>query len=317
MAEFIPDVSEISVGFYDPLPDSPPDLIEGVLPQQGQLLISGETNVGKSLLGIEMCSALSTGTPLWGQLLPAKPLGKIVFCLAEHYPEVLQRLCRKTGLPMSDQVRLIGPQQMGVGKHLVVNGLPQRKTIDRLLKWCEGAEFIVFDPLTAFIAGAADTENASVPMRACLDQMGYIAQSSGAASLILHHMGKPYVDKEGGEHHRKAYASRGSSGIEDAATSIFYLLRAEGSSNMFWLNKRKYKGDAPERHVLQRDPDTLRHTLSGGPRPTVDARRQRFRRAVALAQLDNPDVPKTQIIKVLSAAEEIHWNTGFNYMKDV
>ena len=312
MADLLP----VGVGFKDPLPDTPPDVLEGLLPEQGQLLITGETNVGKSLLAIEVCSSLSTGTPLWGQIQPSKTLPNIKYILAEHFAGVIQRLFRKTGLQMHDNVRLIAPEHLGVGKQLVINGLPQKQTIDKLSKWCEGADFVVFDPLAAFVAGAAETENASVPMRTCLDMMGLIAGRSGAASLILHHLGKPYVDKEGGEHHRKAYASRGSSGIEDAATNIFYLLRAEGSSSMFHLNKRKYKGDAPERHTLQRDPDTLTHTLCTGPRPTVDGKRQAFKRKLLVLQMDHPEVPFTKLVEILASAEGVGRSTAFTYIKE-
>lgn len=258
----IPSLEEIAVPITAPIEEGPGDLIPGLVPKAGQLVIAGETNVGKSLIALEVVSSLTTGLPLWGdkRLTPTDTVNKVIYLLGEHYNEIIQRLWRKTGLPMSENVWLLGPQQLAGDKWLISSGKANLPALEKLKKWCEGAGLIVFDPLAAFIAGV-DVENDNTQMRAVLDQMSLIAGNSGAASLILAHQGKPMQDKFGGEHSRKKYAIRGASAIEDAATNIFYMNHIE-KTRVYQLINRKYKGVAPDCFELLRSEETLTHTRS-------------------------------------------------------
>lgn len=258
----IPSLEELAVPITGPIHEGPPDLINGFLPKAGQLVIAGETNVGKSLIALEVCSSLTTGRPLWGdkRLTPTETVHKIVYLLGEHYNEIIQRLWRKTGLPMSENVWLLGPQQLAGDKWLISSGKANQSALEKFKKWTEGAGLIVFDPLAAFVAGV-DVENDNTQMRAVLDQMSLIAGYSGAASLILAHQGKPMQDKFGGEHSRKKYAIRGASAIEDAATNIFYMNHIVGT-RVYQIVNRKYKGTAPDVYELLRNEETLTHTRS-------------------------------------------------------
>jgi len=302
----VPQLEEIAVLITGDIEDQDPDIIPGLLPKGGQLVIAGETEVGKSLVALEIASSLSTGTPLWGELdlTPMLTADKILYVLGEHYNEVIQRLWRKTQLPMTDSVWLIGPEQLQGDKWLISGGRANQVALAKFQSWAEGADLIVFDPLAAFIIGS-DAENDNVQMRHLLDQMSLVSQSTGAACLVLAHQGKPQVDKLGQEHSRKKYAIRGASAIEDAATNIFYMSRAEGGDDAnkgykgFVLTKRKYKGDAPAEFRLIRDPETLTHTLTGN-RGFSDISKLTTQAAYGRLRSRFPDMPQEVVLESIS-----------------
>lgn len=296
------------------------ELIPGLLPLKGQLVIAGETNIGKSLSALEITSSLITGEPLWGELTPNKTVNKVLYCLGEHYAEIIMRLAKLTKLPFTDQVIIVGPEQLLWDKWLVSHGTINLQSFNKLDKWLEGVGLVVFDPLAAFISGEA-AENDNVQMRLVLQTMNDLAHKAGASCLVLAHQGKPIIDKFGEEHSRKSYAIRGASAVEDAATNIFYLGRAEGSSGaaqrndmeIYSLKKRKYKGSAPDEYRLLRDSSTLCHTLLGN-RPFVEVHRIATQAKVGKLQAAFPNMPFDEVIRAVAVMNDQSVTTIKRYL---
>ena len=318
-----PSIEEIGTRLIDPVKEGPPDIIPGILPRQGQCLVAGETNVGKSLIALEICSSLITGEPLWGEITPTIKAKKILYVLGEHYNEVIQRLWAHTGLPMTDQVWLAGPEQLGYDKWLVTKAGMNTIGIDKLTKLAENADLIVFDPLAAFVSGA-DSENDNVQMRLVLDSMSVVSQRTGASALILAHQGKPSIGQGGQEVVRKSYAIRGASAVEDAATNIFYLNKADGGSGaaadtkdskVYTLRCRKYKGVAQEEYKLMRDSATLRHTMLGS-RPFVEVRKIESQAKLSRLMMAYPDMKTSEVVKIMAAMEGVSEMTIRRYLAD-
>jgi len=253
---------DVSVSFSDPLPDSPKDLIDGLIPSKGAVGIIGQTNTGKSLVTLEICASLVTGYPLWGQLTPNKVLNKIVYLLGEHTATTLMELYQLSQLPKTDKLRLIGPERLQEppGKMLVSNGIQRQAAIDRLNKWCDGADLIVFDPLNSFVAGA-DIENDNTAMRQCIAAMQFVAETQGAACVILGHTGKPSYDQFGSQIQKNSYLTRGASAIEDALTHIHYLSLAAPKDSIFELEVRKFKGKILNDGKFRLQRNNLKHKL--------------------------------------------------------
>ena len=295
-----PSLEELAVRLTDPVKPGPPDLIPGFLPKHGQLVVSGQTDVGKSLLSLECISSLVTGKPLWGALKPTTVVKKVLYVLGEHYNEVIQRLWDRTKLPMSDNVWLLGPEALSLDKYLVTQGKPNQAVVEKFKMWADRCDLIVFDPLTAFITGSGEAENDSVQMRLLLDLMGIVTQSSGASCLILAHHGKPMIDKFGDEHKRKSYATRGSSGIEDAATNIFYM-ESGPATNTFDLVCRKYKGDAPGIYRLLRDEKTLTHALISTEESINELQKREVQNKLDRIQSAKPDYSRNTCIELVAA----------------
>ena len=308
----IPSLAEVAVSITAPIEPGPADIIPGLLPRRGQLVIAGETNVGKSLLALEIASCLSTGEPLWGELEPAFRAKRILYVLGEHYREVIQRLWQHTRLPMSSEVYIIGPEELMYDKWLVSRGQPNVLAVKKFQRWCEKVDLIIFDPLASFVNGF-DTENDNIAMRLVLDTMSLIAQTTGAACLVLAHQGKPTVDFTGREHSRKSYAIRGASAIEDAATNIFYMGKSDTggkSASVYELKCRKYKGLAPDEYRLLRDPATLRHTLLGH-KPLSDVLRSETQAKVSRIQIGSPMIDFRTAVKLVADMEGVALDTMY------
>ena len=268
---------------YDPLPTETPELIPGLLPESGAMAIVAETNVGKSLVLCEIGSALLTGELLWDSIRPNRTVEKIVYVLGEHTAAVIQGLFHRTQLPHAGEFRLVDPAGLHPYKALVVNGQQQLLAIDQMLRLTEGAGLITFDPLAGFVQGN-NAENDNSSMRTLIDIMSFIAEKHKAACLIAAHQGKPRMDDSGQEIRRTVYATRGASAVEDSLTTIFYMKRSlavkqqQHAGERFELIARKRKGIAEtEVFKLQRDPNTLRHSLlnptsTRSSAPTVEER---------------------------------------------
>ena len=313
-------LEHVAVPLISPITPGPTDVISGLIPKKGQVLISGETNVGKSLIALEICSSLVTMQPLWGEIEPNEQLKRIVYVLGEHYNEVIQRLWQLTGLPMTDQVWLLGPDKLGSDKWLVHSGRPNSGAIDKFKGWVEGADLVVFAPLSAFLCGS-DVENDNSQMRLLLDIMSGITQSAGASCLILAHQGKPSMDRFGQEHHRMTYAIRGASAIEDAATNIFYMhkhsdIQQEGGSNpnLFRLKCRKYKGIAPDFYYLLRNEETKVHRLINSNRPNSDLKKAKVIGRVTELQIEN-SLTLTKAVEAAASEFNIGDRMVWRYLK--
>lgn len=322
MSEYrIPPLDEIGIPITKAIEEGPPDIFPGLLPRKGEVVIAGETNVGKSLLALEICSSLITGVPLWGELKPTKQAKRILYILGEHYDDVIRRLWQVTKLPMTEQVLILGPEQLGYDRALVNRGQVNPAIKEKFSFWARGCDVIVFDPLAAFVIGI-DVENDNIQMRQVLQCITDVAAENNAVAIVLAHMGKPMMDKFGQEHARKSYAIRGASGIEDAATNIFYLGKADGASvaaqkadeKVFVLRCRKYKGLAPEEYRLMRNPHTLTHTLLGS-RPFTEVRKIDTQAKIGRLQLALPELRMPEIIRIVAASENISESSVRRYLE--
>lgn len=297
---------------YDPLPTETPELITGLLPENGAAAIVSETNQGKSLLLCEIGSSLLTGTPLWGHIKPNRVLGRVVYVLGEHTAATIQGLFHHTGLPHDGDFRLIGPELLHPHKSLVVNGQQQLTAIDMMLRHTEGAGLIIFDPLSGFVQGSG-AENDNSSMRTLIDVMSYVAERQKAACLIAAHQGKPKIDESGQEVRRTVYATRGASAVEDSLTTIFYLrkstlVKQQGhQGERFELLARKRKGvTVTDVFKLQRDPETLRHTLlNPSAKLVVPTIEEKFALASKVQRLleSNPKFDVDTAIQLVADAE--------------
>ena len=320
----IPRLEDIAVRLIDTPETIEPDIIDGLLPRKGALVIAGETNIGKTLLALEVCSSLSSGEPLWGQLQPRMQAKKILYVLAEHYAGIVQNLWRVTKLPMTDTTFLLAPEHMsklgdGNGQFLVVRGNRNQSAIEALKFWAQGCDLIVFDPLAAMINGV-DAENDNLQMRMLLNVITDIAIENGAACIVLAHQGKPMMDQKGQEQRRKSYAIRGASAIEDAATNIFYFgaagtMEIEGTTlRAYELTLRKYKGIAPESYSLYRDKTTLVHGLAKTSGPFVTARKADLRAKIQRIQEYHRKFDYDTALSIVAVCEGISVTTAKRWL---
>ena len=315
-----PPLDEVSASIYDDLPAEPPDLIPGVLPSSGTAGIVGETNVGKSLLALEIASSLVTGSPLWGMIEPNKTVSKVVYFLGEHTKRTIQELYHITELPKEGNIRLIGPEDLakGLGKGVVINGILQQKVIDWFSELAKDAGLVIFDPLSAFVQGH-DAENDNTIMRTLVGSLSLVGERNGESTLILAHMGKPRIDQNGQAHQRTSYAMRGASAQEDALTHVFYFRRntmVDQQQATYELTSRKFKGQSDRGKIhLLRDPKTYRHSFLNGDRPVVQAKKINTVNRMAQLAMEHPEWTKTDLVDKIASEQRIGSRTVWNHLK--
>ena len=270
--------------------------------------IVGETSIGKSLIALEICSSLITGEPLWGMVKPNRLCKKILYVLGEHRNRKILELVKKTRLPMTDSVLLLGPDNLKGDKNLIVSGVPNQRVIDNFRRWFQGMDLVVFDPLSSFIAGA-DTENDSIQMRLLVETMNNVCMSGGASFIVLAHKGKPTIDQYGKEHKRHSYATRGASGTEDAFTNIFYMNKADSGLHDYEMLQRKFKGEAPPSFHLRRNKDTLVHTLIGDTSSYAEELKSDARTKVSNLKYDHPTLDDASVHRYVASVMNIPLQT--------
>ena len=224
-----------------PLTVQGPAIIPGLLKRHGLHLLVGEHEVGKSLAALEICQAALTGDPLWGALPVAQPIEKVTYILGEHDADQIKELWHLAELTVQPETFfIVGPEFRQVLVQRGVTNSPARTAYQAATT---GSGLIVFDPLSAFAAGA-EGENDNLGMREVINVMGDIARPSQAAVLILHHMGKPMMNPRTGQYvHPPNYASRGASSIEDATIGCFYMTANERGEYHFQRNRFKAEYD--------------------------------------------------------------------------
>lgn len=245
------------------LPPDPPELLPNLLLAAGCNGIIGQKEVGKSLVSLELQYSLVTGEPLWNFITPTRTIEKSVHIVGEHSSSILMGLYHRMGLAKTGRIKLFGPDHIGPFKLIMSNGSRREEAVSRYKKMVEGAGLVVFDPIASFVSGEG-SENDNAQMRHLIDSLTEIANSTGAACLVLGHQGKPtYVD--GKMMKKSLYATRGASSIEDALVSTFYLDKERGvtidNKEVFMLRQIHYKGSQGGSFKLLRDKKTCRHTV--------------------------------------------------------
>ena len=285
----------------------PAETIPGLLPTTGQLILAGDTNVGKTLVALEIASAVLTGGLLWGAL-PVRKGEKVLYVLAEHHTSTLQGLWEKTGLPTPPRsLWVVGPHEFS-DHHVLVRGVPQFLVLQQMQAWATECALVVFDPLAAFVRGE-NVENDNAQMRLVVDSLTGVAERAGAACVILAHSGKPSRGEHGERIQRGEYRIRGASAIEDAASAVFYM--EHGTGGVFTLRRRKYKGaQEPRTYALARDPETLRHTLVSGRPATHDKQTQFLEKLQKMTEtMLRPDA-----MRLLCSLEGVSESTAYRWV---
>lgn len=199
----------------------PPILVNGILPAGGGLILAGESEVGKSLMRVEMSILLAIGMPVFGMVSPG-PQTILVFqqensLVQEQFRA--KQIMKGHGIDeatMPDTIHY-APRQMGTSL--------REKTF---VKFCKdhieetGATVVFWDPLVSY---HNERENDNVRMRGVLDRITWLNRETGAASAIIHHFGQP---GKKGEEIPLRYRMRGASSIRDWADTIL-TLRSTGT----------------------------------------------------------------------------------------
>lgn len=201
----------------------PPILVNGVLPAGGGMIIAGESEVGKSLMRVEMSILLALGWPVYGMVSPG-PQTILVF---QQENSLVQEQFRAKQIMKGHGIdEATMPDSIHYAPRVMNTSLREKTFV----KFCKdeiekfGATVVFWDPLVSY---HNERENDNVRMRGVLDRITYLNRETGASSIIAHHFGQP---GKKGEEISLRYRMRGASSIRDWADTIM-TLRSTGTED--------------------------------------------------------------------------------------
>ena len=177
----------------------------------GALVAPGAT--GKSFWALEAAMSVACGVP-GGDLLELKPkhTGPVVYFAGEDPEAVLIRRVHAVGKYLDPLAREVIAENLIVepivGKRL---NIMNESHLRRLVEYCDGARLIVIDTLSRI---HNLDENSNGDMARLIATLEYVAASTGAAVLYLHHVSKGSARAEQIDQQQ---AARGASALIDNA----------------------------------------------------------------------------------------------------
>lgn len=235
----------------------------------GQLLLVGQSGVGKSSLTVQAAMTWALGLPFFG-IKPARPLKSLYIQaendegdMAEIVQGVMSYVVAKCGMPQDEALRLLNDNlefvrvTAAAGEEFgaVVRDLVRERSVD-----------LVFgDPLLSFVGD--DISQQSVASRFLRGVLNPIAFEHGFAWVWSHHTGKPQSDSKSRAHWNAndyAYIGLGSSELTNWARAIAVLqtTKEEGTFKLL-LAKRGTRAGVVDEHRLPATSLVLQHAEAG------------------------------------------------------
>jgi hypothetical protein len=185
----------------------------------GALVAPGAT--GKSFWVLEATMSIAC-TVAGGDLIKLNPTrpGRVVYLAAEDPEPALIRRIHAIGGHLNEQAR------ESIAKNLVVEPIMGKrldvmdnKHLDRIIEYCTGARLIVLDTLSRI---HTLDENSNGAMAKLISTLEYVAASTGASVLFLHHVSKGSA-REGQTDQQQA--ARGASALIDNSRWCGYVAK--------------------------------------------------------------------------------------------
>ena len=186
--------------FDDVMALQPPEwLIEDILPVQGQAVLYGPSNSGKSFVALDWALSIATGQSWQGHEVKQGP---VVYVVAEGGPGIKQRAAawvQARGCHKPDRVFFVRePVQLLNAEHLT--DLTKQIAVAKVKPG-----LVVFDTLARCFVGGE--ENSALDVGRLVEMCSKLQRNTGSAVLLVHHTGR------NGGHERGSTALRGAADV--------------------------------------------------------------------------------------------------------
>jgi hypothetical protein len=225
----------------------------------GRTLIYGPKGSFKSYLAQSLCFALAAGKDWFG--FPVTKKFRTVYIQAEVSPYFMQERTRAVQPLLWPEVE----DTMGVYTSRGFQ-LSKKKDWVEMADACDdfGADFVVLDPISLFVAG---TMNDEAMVGALTKGFDFVFEQLGISFGLIHHSGKSWF--QGGEEvDRDVDALRGSSILANWADTIIQLRRVrtnlDSTVEMSWQRTRNAK--EPPKKLLRLGDDGILRLSENDPR---------------------------------------------------
>jgi len=205
-------------------------LVDGLLPEEGVCVISGEPKATKTWAAMDLAVALASATPAFGEYA-AKGRRKVaLFQVEDSKRSVKTRLRVLTGMrslrgdDLRGWMRVICRGQINLQNHAEAVEIAESVKAD-------GIGLLVLDPLRDLHSG---DENDSTAMKKVMDELRWLREELKCAVLFVHHSGKSSKDTDG---RRPGQKMRGSGAVHGAVDAGIYMQDTKTDLQTFWTNK--------------------------------------------------------------------------------
>lgn len=266
---------ESLVSLYADEVQEPPYLIDGILPKGALTLLVGPPKSGKTFVGLELCLAVISGQPLFGneKWICEKP-GSVLYVVEENSRYALTSRLKKMGFTddMSSRFALMHLQTVRLDESESADEL--RRDINRLQP-----DLVVLDPFANF---HLQDENSSQGVQKVLQAITRMSQGvPDTTFVVVHHTGK------NGER------SRGSSAIWGRMDLQFLVQPVEedrADKVVVRVSGREVDPNLINSINLELDSSTLHHIQTGAFESNITLKVDHSSlMASILTQLEEPD----------------------------
>lgn len=207
-------------------------------------VVFASTDVGKTTLSLNLSLMLATGGS-FAPLVEAKEGGRRVLYIDGESRKVrLQADITRMLRDWNDGKTTLVDQNFHLACDTTVNGDQLDLTKHNHLKWLQEKaaqikpDLIILDTMVSLFSLSNENDNSEVA-RKVMKPLAKLASDTGAAVLLLHHIGKLSEDSQAST---RAYRGRGASAIGAAARMVLLLKQDPNDQDLVSLSCAKVKG---------------------------------------------------------------------------
>lgn len=203
-----------------PIDEVPNIVARGLLVQQGNMMITGESEAGKSLLSLQLAIHLAKGVEFFG--FQIKEPQRVLIIQKENptsaVQQRLQRMCQGMGISTVKNLFVV--------ENSFKANLNQPRDMARIKERIESvrAQVVILDPLSSY---HMINENDNIQMRQTLDKLTDLSREVDCTWIVVHHEGKPGESKD----KLSRWRFRGASSIRDWCDTMIGLIIKENKED--------------------------------------------------------------------------------------
>ena len=207
--------------------EAPNELVEGLMTIGGMAVLYGDSNSGKTFFALSLAAHIASGQEFFGRQIDP---GLVVYLASESPGSIrsrMQAIKKEFGCTLENLAMVPVPLNFYANQGDAQDVIELVKTVEQLKG--SPVRLIIGDTLARMSAGA--NENSGEDMGPVMARFDAVAQTTGAAMLIIHHNGKD-----------QAKGARGWSGIRAHIDTEIEVVEKDGIRSATITKQRELSG---------------------------------------------------------------------------
>lgn len=296
------EIQEPGVLLSEIEPETVQWLWESRVPQCKLTVLDGDPGLGKSTVTLDIAARMSQGLPMPDGSEGIGTAGVVILSAEDGLADTIKPRLLTAGADCSRVLALTEVLDAETGNMRPPVIPDDIETIKRAIERVK-AKLIIIDPLMAFLSGEVRS-NRDQDVRRALHQIANLAESTGAAVLVVRHLNKSgggnalyrgggsigiigaarsglLVAKDPDDENRRVLASIKSNLCKPPESLSFHLEDCDGVARVVWDGTSPHTADAllacandQDKGALEEAEEILTDILSDGPVAVEDATKQ-------------------------------------------